>query len=158
MRLGNALAEISKRLAVAQEKAGNCWTLEQPATSLMWRFAPIAQLISRCGIFIVTTDVCMFGAPWRKPTSIAANFIQILKLRKVCNGQHEHIPLQGNDPCGRSWTAVASPYWPEFAKQLVRACFTLFLLAGERLPPLHFAGFASVRPELTVDELLDDMR
>ena len=158
VRLGHALAEISKRLAEAKERAGNFWTLEQPATSLMWLFDPIAQLISRFGIFIVTTDVCMFGAPWRKPTSISANFIQILKLRRVCSGQHEHISLQGNAPCGRSWTAVASPYWPEFAKQWVGACYTLFLLAGERLPPLHFAGFAPARPELTVEELLDDMR
>lgn len=33
VRLGNALAEISKRLVEAQERAGNYWTLEQPATS-----------------------------------------------------------------------------------------------------------------------------
>ena len=67
VRLGNALAEISKRLAGAQEKAGNYWTLEQPATSLMWLFEPIAWLINRDGVFIVTTDVCMYGAPWKKP-------------------------------------------------------------------------------------------
>ena len=36
VRLGDALAEVSVRLAEAREKAGNCWTLEQPATSLMW--------------------------------------------------------------------------------------------------------------------------
>ena len=34
----------------------------------------------------------------------------------------------------------------------------MFLLAGETLPPLHCAGFASVLPELTVEELLDDMK
>ena len=31
VRLGNALAEISNILVEAQEKAGNDWTLEQPA-------------------------------------------------------------------------------------------------------------------------------
>ena len=110
VRLGNALAEISRRLAEAQEKAGNYWTLEQPSTSLMWLYDPIAWLIDRCCVFMVTTDVCMFGAPWRKPTSIASNFIGIMRLRRFCNGLHEHISLQGNAPCGRSWTAIASPY------------------------------------------------
>ncbi len=35
VRLGNALAEASARLADAQEKAGMFWMLEQPATSLI---------------------------------------------------------------------------------------------------------------------------
>ena len=68
VRLGNALAEIAVRLADAQEKAGNLWMLEQPATSLMWLFGPLAELIARATTFPVTVDVCMFGAAWRKPT------------------------------------------------------------------------------------------
>ena len=75
VQLGNALAEIAERLARAQEKAGNYWTIEQPATSLMWLYRPIARLIEDDGVCIVTTDVCMFGAPWRKPTSIAGKFL-----------------------------------------------------------------------------------
>ena len=69
VRLGNALAEIAARVADAQEKAGNYWMLGQPATSLMWRFEPIARLVERCSTFLATIDVCMFGAPWRKPTT-----------------------------------------------------------------------------------------
>ena len=139
VRLGNALAEISRRLAEAQEKAGNYWTLEQPSTSLMWLYDPIAWLIDRCCVFMVTTDVCMFGAPSRTPTSIASNFVGIMRLRRFCNGLHEHISLQGNAPCGRSWTAIASPYWPEFAIQWVLACRSLFVVATEKQPPLYFA-------------------
>ena len=157
VRLGNALAEIACKLAEAQSKAGNFWTLEQPATSLMWLYACIAKLILSDDVFVVTVDVCMFGAPWRKPTSIAANFIGILRLRVKCNGMHSHISLQGNAPCGRSWTAVASPYWPAFAKAWVLACAHLFLNKANSLPPLYFAGFASVPADLTVEELLSDM-
>ena len=62
VRLGNALAEVSARLAEAQEKAGNYWILEQLATSLMWLFAPIAALIAKVTICLAVIDVCMFGA------------------------------------------------------------------------------------------------
>ena len=119
VRLGNALAEVFVRFAEAQEKAGNYWMLEQPATSLMWLFAPIAKWIAKVTTWLVCIDVCMFGAPWRKPTTLAANFSELLSIHRRCNGCHEHISLQGNAPCGRSWTAVASPYWPEFAKAWV---------------------------------------
>ena len=47
VRLGNALAQVAVRLAEAQEKAGNYWMLEQPATSLMWLYEPIANLIAK---------------------------------------------------------------------------------------------------------------
>ena len=73
VRLGNALAEVACKLAEAESKAGNYWTLEQPATSLMWLYECIAKLISNNDVVVVTADVYMFGAPWRKPTSIAAN-------------------------------------------------------------------------------------
>ena len=58
-RLRNALAEISRRLADAQERAGNFWTLEQPATSLMRLSELIAALIGFDHIYVVTTDVCV---------------------------------------------------------------------------------------------------
>ena len=158
VRLGNALAEVSCRLASAQEKAGNFWTLvEQPATSLMWLYEPVAELINKPEVYVAKTDVCMFGAPWRKPTSIAANFLNIMRLQRTCNGKHSHISLQGTAPCGKSWTAIASPYWPEFAKQWVRACKSLYVEDDMRLPPLHSAGFASVSPDTTVEDLLNDM-
>ena len=63
VRLGNALAEIAARLAEAQEKAGNFWMLEQPATSLMWIFEPVAKLLRSASTHLASIDVCMFGAP-----------------------------------------------------------------------------------------------
>ena len=58
VKLGNALAEIAELLARAQERAGNYWMLEQPATSLMWLYAPIAKLLTGDFTYFVTTDVC----------------------------------------------------------------------------------------------------
>ena len=157
VRLGNALAEVASRLAEAQEKAGNFWTLEQPTTSLMWLYAPIAALIAKVTTFLVIIDVCMFGAPWRKPTTLAANFREITQLYRRCDGSHDHISLQGNAPCGRSWTAVASPYWPEFARAWVAVCACLFVWMKRPGPPLVFAGFASVPADVDVHAVLEEM-
>ena len=70
--MGNALAVLSAGLAEAQEKVRNERTFAQPATSLVWLFERIARLNGWVNTFLVITDVCMFGAPWRKPTSILA--------------------------------------------------------------------------------------
>ena len=158
VKLGNLLADIAARIAEAQEKAGNIWILEQPATSLMWLYGEVAILLNKATTYLTVIDVCMYGAPWRKPTSLASNFHGILLLVRRCDGRHSHISLQGNAPCGKSWTAIASPYWPAFATDWVSACAELFLAAfAARRPPLHFAGFPYVGAEVTVESLLLDM-
>ena len=152
VRLGNALAEIAARLAEAHEKAGNYWMPEQPATSLMWFFEPVARLLRSASTYLATIDVCMYGAPWRKPTSLAANFYQIVRLVRHCDGCHAHISLQGNAPCGKKKTAIASPYWPAFASEWVSICWGLFnYFKGEKRPPLHFSGMSSVNESQTVE-------
>ena len=99
----------------------------------------------------------MFGAPWRKPTMIAANVAELLGLYRRCDGCHEHISFKGNAPCGRSWTAVASPYWPKFAREWVSLCDPLFVWERRPGPPLIFAGFASVPPEVDIEVMLEEM-
>lgn len=107
--------------------------------------------------FIVAIDVCMFGAPWRKPTTLAANFDKIMRLFRKCDGFHVHISLQGNAPCGRSWTAVASPYWQDFARTWVWETRELLVEDNEeKRQPLPFVGLPSVEPEMSVDKLLSD--
>ena len=76
----------------------------------------------------------------------------------MCDKCHEHISLQGNAPCGRSWTAIASPYWPEFAEAWVAACARLFLdTLAYVISPLHFAGFAAMPEDRPVDAMLSEM-
>ena len=43
-RVNFGICEIAVRMAHAQELAGNFWMLEQPATSLMWLYAPLFEL------------------------------------------------------------------------------------------------------------------
>ena len=130
------------KLAEVQEKAGNYWMLEQPATSLMWLVDPIAAFIARVTFVLVVIDVCMFGAPWRKPITLAANFPELMGLHRQCDGCHSHISLQGNAPCGKPWTAIASLYWPQFTRERVRVGAALFVWSKRSGPPLVYAGFA----------------
>ena len=74
VNLGNALASVTVYLIEAQCRAGGLWTLEQPSSSIMWIFEPIMSCMAKLQATIVTTDVCFFGAPWNKPTSVAPNF------------------------------------------------------------------------------------
>ena len=100
----------------------------------------------------------MYGAPLRKPTTLAANFAQMSRLTRKCDGRHSHLCLPGNAPCGRSWTAIASPYWPAFALSWVRCCWELYRDAvNESRPPLHFAGMPSVDPNKPVEEIFLDV-
>ena len=124
----------------------------------MWVYEPIAKLICKAGAFVVVTDVRMFGPPWRKPTSIFANFKRILWRQRTCSGGHDHIRLHGNAPCGKSWTAVASPYWPDVEHKWVDACKFLYFSAEDgRHPPLHFDRFAAVPLEVPGGTLLEEM-
>ena len=72
----------------------------------------------RVGVYLSEAYVSAFGAPWAKPTLIFANCEAILDVaRASLNGTRTLIYLVGNAPCGRKWTAVAGPYWLEFARE-----------------------------------------
>ena len=72
--LGNALAEAAVKLCKAQGLAGGLSTWEQPWTSLMWIYPPVMEFTAMYCEGLAYIDVCFFGAPWKKPTGLAANF------------------------------------------------------------------------------------
>ena len=121
VRLGNELAQVALSLARAQMKAGRWFQLEQPASSLMLHLPSFKDLIKDTNVFMAVRCVCADGAPWMKPTAIIANSKHILNLNARCPGCKSHISLQGKSPDGRSWTAVASPYWPAFARLMAKS-------------------------------------
>ena len=72
--LGNALAEVAVKLAKAQSIVGSLWCWEQPWTSLMWLFPPVAEFMSTYSVANAYVDVCWFGAPWKKADGTGCNF------------------------------------------------------------------------------------
>ena len=119
--VGNHLAEISITLARAQMRVRRFFQLEQPASSLMLQLPSFRKLLADPSVHLAARCVCVDGAPWRKPTAVIANSSSILKLNADCPGCKSHIVLQGKAPDGRSWTSIASSYWPAFARAMAKS-------------------------------------
>ena len=98
------------------------------------------KLLNEPSVHMAVRCVCADGAPWKKATAIIANTEQILRLNAGCPGCERHIVLQGKAPDGRSWTSVASPYWPSFAKAMARSWEWAKHL-GQSLDGTHLAGW-----------------
>ena len=156
--LGNALATVAAHLIDAQCRAGGLWTLEQPTSSLMWLFAPIAEIMARLQAIMVKTDVCFYGAPWKKPTTVATNHQPLLTIANKCRCKVPHLVLQGNAPGGKSWTAIASPYWPGYQSAWVAAFACARPGPTDLIPaPSHLAGFVVTPGSWSMETVLDSM-
>ena len=117
VRVGNALADVAVVVCKAQQRAGGAWQWEQPATSLQLLYDPVAVFFAQFAVAWAYACVCAWGAPWRKETVVIANRHNVEGVHKGCpSTPHTHIKLEGQAPDGRSWTAVAGPYWPAFAR------------------------------------------
>ena len=100
--------------------------VEQPHGADSWRLSPLKQLQSLPGCTRRRISQCMHGAthphlklPVRKDTSLASN-LRLKHTLKVCNGGHQHAPLQGRDPrTNLCYTTLAATYPRGLAKALV---------------------------------------
>ncbi|CAK0906294.1 unnamed protein product, partial [Prorocentrum cordatum] len=95
------------------DRCGVLWSLENPASSKLFRFEPLAVLASLPDARYVSFDLCGFGENVRKPTTIFTNAICLDVLGRRCDGSHRHEPLQGGLKAGayspalcREWAAA----------------------------------------------------
>ena len=72
------------------------WSVENPATSKLFQFDPIAELQALPGFHEVVFNMCMYGTDSRKPTRIWTNAPFLSGLGRRCDGQHVHTQLSGN--------------------------------------------------------------
>lgn len=77
-------------------KRGVAFSLENPSSSRLWQFQPLLDIIADKRVFFVHFDMCMFGEPHRKSTSILTNEPALVELGRKCCGGHKHIQLQGS--------------------------------------------------------------
>ena len=107
-------------------------------------------------------DACWYGAPWKKPTGLAANFKGIEDVSRTCVCRllgRVHQILRGQGPGGKAWTAIASPYWPEFATEWVRVCSFCKPCVAEFIPNAsHLTGFGVAPDDLSINEILEQCR
>ena len=140
------LAELTVKLALSQEQARGHFQIELPASSPVLELQPFKDLLVRPNTYIVVRHVCADGAPWQKPTAIISNSKCILSLRASCPGCKSHITLRGKAPDGRSWTSVASPYWPAFARRLAET-WVWAKDSSRTTATAHLAGWAPASAE-----------
>ena len=122
---GNLMCLVAIEVALECCRLGIKFTLENPASSMMWEFPPMLKLLATPGVDRYTLDYCMFGKDWKKPTSFAANW-DFSPLERRCSGttnccsrtKKPHQMLRGMSPYGMLWTKYACPY-PEELTQAV---------------------------------------
>ena len=156
VKFGNAMADVSVHLAGAQLRVLNQWTWEQPKTSLMWDYPSVKEFMAAHQVVRPISHVCCYGAPWVKPTAVATSMPELIGLHCQCPGGHTHITLQGAAPCGTNWTAVASPYWPEYAAHWARLCAPYRPSTEEAVTmgTSHLSGFAAEDSTITIEDIL----
>eukprot|EP00972_Heterocapsa_arctica_P021498 3162845-Heterocapsa_arctica.AAC.1 len=68
--------------------------LENPASSGLFRWAPLERLSRRCKASLITYDNCAYGSCFKKPTSLLGTLPGMSKLQRRCAGGHWHEHLQ----------------------------------------------------------------
>lgn len=129
LRDGTLLALVACRLFQAALVRGLPVALEQPETSIMWAQPPHAALARDRRTLRLTTEMCMWGAPWRKPTSLLAAGLDLHRVAaRRCASTHEcarsgkaHRALRGRAPNGKWWTAIAQAYRRNFCAAIADA-------------------------------------
>ena len=87
------------------------WSVENPASSLMWITTPFVELMNELGTEIhgVLFHTCMFGASRKKQTALWTNMRELLQLNRSCSGDHPH-QVWGLTDEGNFATADESAY------------------------------------------------
>ena len=83
---GVACALFTCRVIKECLKRGVIFTLENPTSSRLWQFKPIEDLFRYRQICFITFDLCCFGKPYKKSTSIMTNEKSFSMLGQRCRG------------------------------------------------------------------------
>ena len=96
-RVGVELALFTTTAISLCRRLGILWSVENPASSRLWEFAPLHDVLRQSGNFPVTWDNCAFGEKFKKPTTLWTNFEALSSLGKRCCGGHRHEHLVGTE-------------------------------------------------------------
>jgi len=119
---GLAMLSFCVQVAEYQLSKKKYFYIEQPGEASSWNTHSISWLRQQLGVFLIFFDQCMAGLSVkpdtlsRKSTGILCNHGGIVvELSKFqCDGQHEHLHLQGGLP------RKAQEYPPELVSALLR--------------------------------------
>ena len=111
VNLANRLYDLTKKFIKQLHSRGVAWSVENPASSLMWVTTPFTELMAelQSNIFGVLFHTCMFGAQRKKQTALWTNVKELKQLNRTCSGAHEHLAW-GLTPTGSFATADECAY------------------------------------------------
>ena len=122
--VGLQCAQFTLRMLRLCTQFGVRWSVENPVSSGLFRWSPLASFLQSHPHHRVVYHNCRFGAPYKKSTCIVTDIPGLLNLGKLCRGDHTHIPLNGRvETFGRelAWvTSLAGQYPPALCWQWAR--------------------------------------
>ena len=86
----NEIVRLLSRLVRTQHRAGQGWSIENPANSLIWQTTQFRQLAALPAVGMVVFDQCCHGSDYKKPTGLLTNMACFEQLAKRCPGQPAH--------------------------------------------------------------------
>ena len=95
--LGNKFMALTAALATLCYDRGILWSIENPASSFLWRMPPVQALAALPRVKQFLLDMCRFGAPHKKPTALLSS-ADLSPLALECDmavRPHVHEPLVG---------------------------------------------------------------
>ena len=91
VRLANQLYEWTVDMIIKLDAKQVAWSVENPASSLMWVTEPFAKLAQLLQFIAFSFHTCTFKAPRKKDTAIWCNVEQLRHhLERKCDGGHVH--------------------------------------------------------------------
>ena len=132
----NQLYDITCSLVLLLHERKVGWSIENPASSLMWLTKPFCKLMQllQDEILGVTFHTCMFNAPRKKQTALWTNVEWLRQMERHCDGSHEHLPW-GLTESGTFATAEECAYNPVMCKFWTQYICEFALARGIAAPP-----------------------
>ena len=113
---GSLFMRLSCKIARAAHKVGCFFSIENPASSMIWSEPDMRALTAETQATAVVLDSCAFGTPWKKPTTFLVNDSRFSALGRRCPGCAQHDQLEGEttdeETGGRMWRTRKAQVYP----------------------------------------------
>ena len=86
VRLGTLFLDITLQLCAALASVGAFWSIENPATSMLWLMPQMVEFCNRFSPTRIELHMCAFGSLHFKPTSFLTSAKNLVPIGRLCPG------------------------------------------------------------------------
>jgi hypothetical protein len=95
-RVGLEMALFTIKVIQLCRQRGIFWSLENPKSSRLFEFEPMLEVLSHREVCRFDFDMCAYGVPHKKPTTLFTNCQFLCDLQACCPKNHQHVQLRGS--------------------------------------------------------------